>query len=101
MKKITGKGAITAGKECTLFILDEDISDIIKIIKSWEDSGVSADSVIEIVKHEIKKQEGRFLRDLLAPLATSNVQPVISSVVKGIRGREVRKAEKGYMDKNF
>ena len=62
LKKITGKAAITAGKECTLFILDEDISDIIKIIKSWEDSGVSADSVIEIVKHEIKKQEGRFLR---------------------------------------
>ena len=90
-----------AEKGFTLFISNEGMNDIIKIIKSLEDSGALVKHGIEIVKHEIKKQEGRFLRDLLAPLATSNVQPVISSVVKGIRGREVRKAGKGYMDKNF
>ena len=28
-------------------------------------------------KHEIKKQEGRFLGSLLGPLAASKVQPVI------------------------
>ena len=33
------------------------MNDIIKIIKSLEDSGVLADGVTEIVKHEIKKQE--------------------------------------------
>ena len=37
------------------------MNDIIKIIKSLEGSGVLIDGVPEIVKHEIKKQEGRFL----------------------------------------
>ena len=77
------------------------MNDIIKIIKSLEDSGVLIDGVTETVKHEIKRQEGRFLGALLAPLATSLVQPVSSSVVKGISGRKVRRAGRGYMDKNF
>ena len=55
----------------------------------------------ETVKHEIKKQEGGFLGALLAPLAASLVQPVVSSVVKGISGRGVRRAGRGYMDENF
>ena len=51
---------------------------IIKIIKSLEDSGVLINGVTETVKHEIKKQEGGILGALLAHLATSLVQPVIS-----------------------
>ena len=43
----------------------------------------------------------RFLPVLLAPLAASLVQPVISSVVKGISGRGVRRAGKVYMDNIF
>ena len=35
------------------------MNDIIKIIKSLEDSGVLIDGVTETVKHEIKKQERR------------------------------------------
>ena len=77
------------------------MNDIIKIIKSIVDSGVLIDGVTETVKYEIKKEEGRFLRALLAPLTTSIVQPVISSVVKGISGRGVRRAGRGYMDTNF
>ena len=38
---------------------------------------------------------------MLAPLAASIVQPVISSVAKRIGGRGVRKAGRGYMDKKF
>ena len=53
------------------------------------------------VKDEMQKQEGGFLGALLAPLAASIVQPVISSVVKDISRREVRRAGKGYMDKTF
>ena len=34
---------------------------IIKIIKSLEDLGILIDGVTETVKHEIKKQEARFL----------------------------------------
>ena len=65
------------------------MNDIIKIIKSLEDSGVSIDGVTETVRYEMKEQDGRFLGALLAPLTVSLVQPVISSVVKGISERGV------------
>ena len=71
------------------------------LIKSLKDQGVLIDGVTETVKHEIKKQEGGFLETLLAPLAASLVQPVISSVVKVISERGVRRAGTGYLDKNF
>ena len=65
--------------------------------------GVLIDGVNRTVKHEIKTQEGGFLGALLAPMAASLVQPVISSVVRGISGRGIRRAERNYinMDKIF
>ena len=59
------------------------MNDIIKIIKSLEDSGVLIDEVTETVKHEMKKQGGGFLGAWLRPLSASLVQPVISSLVRG------------------
>ena len=100
-RKISEKRAVRAGKRFALFISNEGINDIIKIIKSLEDLNVLIDGITETVKHEIKKQEGRFLPTLLAVLAASLVEPVISSVVKAISGRRVRRAGKGYMDKIF
>ena len=47
------------------------MNDIIEIIKSLEDSGVLIDGVAKTVRH-------------LALLAASLVQPVISSLVKGV-----------------
>ena len=58
--------------------MNEDIDDLIKIIKSLEDFGVLTNEVTETVKHEMKK--GKFLGTLLAPLSASIVQPVISLV---------------------
>ena len=89
-----------AGKRFTLFISDEDMNDI-QIIKPLENLGVLTDGVTETAKKEIKKQDGEFLGALLAPLAASLVQPIISSIVKGINGRGVRRAGRGYMDKSF
>ena len=42
-------------KKIYLFILNEYMNDIIKIIKSLENSVVSIDGATETVKHEIKK----------------------------------------------
>ena len=39
-RKIIGQGAGRAGKEMTLFISNEDVDDIIKIVGSLEKSGV-------------------------------------------------------------
>ena len=80
---VSVKGASRGENGFTLFISNEDMNNIIKTIKSLEDSGVLIDGVTETVKGEIKKQEGGFLGALLAPLAASLVQPVISSAVKG------------------
>ena len=63
--------------------------------------GVWIDGVTKTIKHEIKKQEGGFLGALLTPLVTSLVQPVISTVVKAVKGRGVRRAGKGYIVKNY
>ena len=68
------------------------MNDIIKIIKSLEDKIALTDGVTETVKHEIKKQKGRFLGALLAPLTTLLVEPAFSSAVKGVNGRGVRRA---------
>ena len=96
-RKIFGKGDVRAGKRFILFISNEDMNDIIKIIKSLEDWGVLIDGFSETVKHEIEKQEGGFPEDLLAPLAVSFVQPLTSSVVKG----GGRRAGRGYTNKKF
>ena len=52
-RKTSGKGAVRGGKGFTLFILNENMSDIIKIIKSLEDSVVLIDGVPETVKRQI------------------------------------------------
>ena len=67
--------AVRAEKGFTLFISNQDMNDIIKIINSLEYLGALT------VKLEMKKQEGGFLGALLALLTTSLVQFVIYSVV--------------------
>ena len=57
--------------------------------------------LLKTVKNETKKQEGGFLGALLPSLAASLVQPVISSVVKVISGRGVRRTGRLYVDENF
>ena len=57
---------------------------IIKIKKSLENSGMLIDVVTDTVENKIKK-EGGFLGALLAPLAASIVEPVISSVAEFIK----------------
>ena len=71
------------------------------IKKLLEDSGVLNDGITETVKDEIKKQEGEFLGTLLATLAASLVQLVTDPAAKGISGRKVRRAGRGYINKIF
>ena len=47
-----------SGKWFTLFILNEDMNDIIKIIKPLKNSGVLIGGVSETIKHEHKNQDG-------------------------------------------
>ena len=65
-RRISEKGDVRARNRFTLFILNDNINDIIKIIKSLEDSNALVDEVTGTVKPEIKKQEGGFPLTLLA-----------------------------------
>ena len=58
-RKVSGKGAVRAGKEFILFQMKFEISNFIKIIKLLQDSVVLIDGVSETVKHEIKKTRRR------------------------------------------
>ena len=64
-KKILGSGSTT------LIISNQDIRDLIKIVKSLEDSGLLLKEVTESVQNEVKEQKGGFLSMLLGTLGTS------------------------------
>ena len=61
-----GSGATKGAGTTTLIISNNEMNDIIKIIKSLEDSGVS-----ETIKNEAKEQRGGFLSMLLGTLGAS------------------------------
>ena len=65
-KKILGSGHNT-----TLIISNDEMKDILKIVKSVEDSGVLLEGVSETIKNEAKEQKGGFLSMLLGTLGAS------------------------------
>ena len=67
--EINRKRALRARKKFNLFILGEDIDEIIKIVKPLEKSRLLIDGANETAKNGIKKQEGEFLGTIMAPMA--------------------------------
>ena len=64
-KKIYGSGTTTS------IISNEEMEDIMKIVKSLEDSGLLIKGVSETIQNEAKKQKGRFLSMLLGFLGAN------------------------------
>ena len=64
-KKTFGSGTIT------LAFSNEDLNDIMKIVKSLEVSGLLIKGVSETIKNEVNEQKGGFLGMLLGTLAAS------------------------------
>ena len=69
-KKIHGSGA-TKGAGVKLIIEQEDMNDIMKIIKALENSGILLKGVSKAIKNETKEQKGGFLSMLLGTLGAS------------------------------
>ena len=65
-KKILG-----SGNHKTLIISNNDKQDLLKIIKSLEDSGILLNGITETVKNKVKEQKGGFLSILLGTLGAS------------------------------
>ena len=61
MKKNIWKGSCQSRNRFTLFISNEDMNDVIEIIKLLEDSGVLIEGVTETVKHKLKNKNVNFL----------------------------------------
>ena len=54
------KKILVPGNMTTLIISNDEIKDIIKIVKSLEDSGLLLKGVTETVQNEVKEQKGGF-----------------------------------------
>ena len=78
----------------TLIISNNEMNDIIKIVKSLEDSGVILKGVSETIQHEAKEQRGRLLSMLLGTLGAS----LLGNLLTGRKG--VTRAGEGIKKKN-
>ena len=81
-KKILGSGHnrpwSSASNNTTLIISNDEIEDIIKIVKSLEDSGLLLTGITQTVQNEVKEQKGEFLSMLLGTLGASLLENLLT-----------------------
>ena len=85
-KKMLGSGTTT------LIISNDEMDDILKIVKSLENSGVLLKGLSETIQHEAKEQRGGFLSMLLGTLGASLLGDILS---KGLSGKGLIRAGEG------
>ena len=83
MKKILGSGChhssfSASHNTTTLIISNNEIEDIIKILKSLKDSGLILKRVTETVKNKVKEQKGGFLSMLLCILGAGLLENLLT-----------------------
>ena len=88
-KKILGSGK---NNNPILIISNDEMDDILKIVKSLEDSGVLLNGVSETIQNEAKEQRRRFLSMLLGTLGTSLLGDLLT---KNLSGKGVIRAGEG------
>ena len=79
----------------TLIISNKNIEDLIKIIKSLEDSGLLLKGVTESVQNDVKKQKGQFLSMLLGTLGASVLGNILTGKRINKKGKGISRAGKG------
>ena len=84
-KKILGSGNNT-----TLIISNDEAEDIIKMVKSLEDSGLLLTGVSETIQNEKKEQKGGFLSMLLGKLGASLLGNILA-------GKGMTRAGEGFI----
>ena len=85
-KKMLGSGVTT------LIISNDEMDDILKLVKSLENSGLLLKGVSETIQHEAKEQRGGFLSMLLGTLGASLLGVILS---KGLSGKGVIRVGEG------
>ena len=103
-KKILGSGCRHSSSashnhpsSTTLIISNNEMEDIIKIVKSLEDSGLLLKGVTETVQNEVKEQKGGFLSMLLGTLGASLLGNILTGqgINRAGKGRGINRAGKG------
>ena len=72
----------------TLIISNEEMNDIMKIVKSLEESGLLIKGVSQTIKNEAKEQKGGFLSMLLGVLGASLLENLLT-------GKDIIRAGEG------
>ena len=88
-KKILGSA------NTTLIISNKDMEDLIKIVKSLEDSGLLLKEITESVQNEVKEQKGGFLSMLLGTLGASLLGNLLTGKGAFHAGKGINGAGKG------
>ena len=73
------------------------MEDIIKIVKSLEDSGLLLKGVTETVQNEVKEQKGGFFSMLLGTLGASLLRNLLTGrgVTRARKGKGINRAGEG------
>ena len=97
-KKMLGSGATKGAGTTTLIISNDEMDDILKIVKSLENSGLLLKGVSETIQYEAKEQRGGFLSMLLGTLGASLLGDILS---KGLSGKGTIRAGYGSKRPSF
>ena len=91
--KILGSG------NTTLIISNKDIKDLIKIVKSYEDSELLLKGVTESVQNEVKEQKRGCLSMLLGTLGASLLGNLLTGkgIYKAGKGKGMHRAGEGIL----
>ena len=91
---------LRSGNMTTLIISNDEIHDIIKIVKSLEDSGLLVKRVTETIQNEVKEQKGGFFSTLLGTLRAGLLGDLLmgKGIYRARKCKEVLRA--GYGNNN-
>ena len=94
IKKVIGSGH--NNNKTTLIISNNEIEDIVKIVKSLKDSGLLLKGFTETVRYKVKEQKGGFLSMLLGTLGASLLENLLTGrgVIAKSQGRGINRAGK-------
>ena len=92
------KKVLGTGNHTTLIISNDDLNDLLKVIKFLENSGILLDGINETVKDEVKEQKGGFLSTLLSVVGSALISIMLSG--KGVIHAEKEQLEQAIDKKN-
>ena len=97
IRKILGSGCFSAPKKTALIISNNEMKDIIEIIKSLEDSGLLLKWFSETIQNEAKEQKGGFLNMFFGTLDASLLGNILAGKGMNRAGEGIVRA--GYGNK--